>query len=646
MKRKFALIAFALACVIACSFGFVACNGGDDGEKTLTGIVIVDANSAEYSGSYSLGTITKGEQPDLSYNVCAKYSDGTTESINSQDLTVTYSYNGTGIASLPAAYEVGEYLITYSYQTYTVSVTFAVSHSANARYAISVDKTTWKYLEEPAISVTVDGTAAVNYSVYCITETDYNQIKDEADFEQQLLDKSNSYIGEYTAPDTYYLYARVDTECTNFVKVTIQKADLTLAEESVTVSVDTFVYGQNGRYGNVKISDAFTYLGGPAQCFVNSLDIAVSGYWAWVNPDEEINSTHNGQTRDVKFITDDGCYNDYVIEDAATLVIQRCRIYAPTLKASGFNTYSTYYDGTEKEIFLDVNSFNEPYITVTRDGEPVTIGENGLIGKETDTGDYVYTVVLLDKVNFFWNGDEYSDTSDVADKQLTFTISKLPSWVNIFHQEGADDHSYTYMIDENLQVRIKLIPGIDVNSDSYNSSISPYVAGSLEVEVLQDYYSTTTQIEATAAIENDGEYDWLVITVSDFKDRNNGDLILHFTGTGASYYQDIDKVIDILSISKYVGTITCPLADILENNTMEQPAGITVAELYETYPQLTTALGKWRLEYDYNNSGDWKPLGDSMALPRTSLSCRLVFESGFVADADRIAAYEFTLIGQ
>ena len=638
MKRKLALIILALACAIACAFGLSACGGGGGGgDKTLTGIVIVDGSNVEHSTSYSLGEVPYGSQPDLSYGVYAKYSDNSKSVLNASDLTVKYYFESNVIAQ-PTTYEVGNYEIVYTYQNHTVKVTFTVTSSSESAYVLTITGSPWKYLEEPVITVTENGAPVANYSVYCITEEDYDLIKDANDFEQQLFIKRESYVSASTEPGDYYFFASVSSEYSNFVKVTIAKADITLAETSVDITLDQFTYGRGstGKWGDLKLSEMWPTIYGPNQCFVNSLDISVEGHWEWVNPDEKVNSTNNGETRNVKYVPYSDCYNTPQTTVQVTLDIAKGRIEVPVL-----DSVETFYDGAEHEVILtQVTEWNYPYMKVTFNSSEVTLDRDAatnkaLLGKVTDDAEYVYTLTLIDKVNLYWdNGEDYSDTTDVADKQVTYTVNKLPSWVNIFHQEGADDHDSTYSIDGNLEVRIKLIPAADLSYDSYTSSISPYAT--LDVEVLAEHNSNSSQIEATAGIINDGEYDWLVITATDFKGKDSGTLLLHFTGTGADHYADIDRVEYRLSVAKYRGNIACAI----EEETELRLSGDTqVKELYELYPTLETALGKWVLYMVTGDEPETNP-SDRLQLdletkvgsaPSATINCMLMFEdNGFV----------------
>ena len=682
MKKKLIPLISIIICAIACALGFAAC-GDDDGSgngggTSVSGLVLIDENGTEHT-EYDLGDIVYGNVPDFgALKLYVKYSDNTKRELTeNDDVTIEYSYNQVALPQAPTSYDVGIYGIRYTYENYSTAVMYKIVTSAVASpYSIRMNETTWKYGEEPTITVvdrndsTVDKT---KYTLHYIAADQYEEIKNAEDFTYQLI--SNGYgayasdSGKYinVCPGEYYFFAYfngyVNVNST-LQKVTINKGTL---KPVYADDYEGFYLANNwwsyGALGKIKISEIglgvknnkLSWETESGEPYESSFQIE------WKDPDEEIDSTINGKTRMIKCVFGDGLYEDYMFPEPVTIKFDKYSLSVPTVSDSVNANYNTItYDGQNHNIMLyyngnpyseyDIEMINKILTIKDGDGNVITLSNDSVLATVSEEGTYTFTFELKDKVNYQWswtdyNTEGYPTVYSTENREETFVINAL--WSDI--QPFGDYYNLT--IDENRQLKFKVEPGTDNAANS-----TPYKAGTLRVEFLQDYTNGnsnyTSTIDATVEVKNEGGFDYIIITVTDFKDVAHylsGSIILHVTATGTDHYEDIDKYFGEIGIYKYrfadYRSVTCPLADILTDNTMEQPAGITVAELYETYPELITSLGKWVLEYDYANTGSWTPLGDDAVLPQTSLKCRLVFKSNFVQYVDTIEPYEFTLIG-
>lgn len=669
MKKKILFTILTLGCVAGCAAGLSACGGGggggDGGEKRLDSVVLVDSNDVEYH-EYDMGTFYYGnpEQPDLdSLRLKAIYTDATTEWLdkNGDFVSVTYRYNGEDLFTLNKPYEVGNYSVSYYYSYNTQSLgaflSFEIKPSATSSpYSLELSATTWKYLED--ITVTVkEGNETVdsgNYSIYAITQAKYDEIKNAADFLDKLNQNKVNYNYDDVGPGNYYLFAEISNlsggNVTSVLKpVTILKGDV------IPTNTDNFTgyYTYDGAIGKINLSelDINSHFFNDKPITVEWKNLKggyVTGQLQWINPDDKVDSTNNGETRKVKFVPaehDADRYNEYVVEDAATLIIEKYEVDRPELDGYSY----AEWDGDAHDIKISASSDYESFVSlvnVTHKGSPITLGNDGLLGTVSEIGEYTYNFALKDKVNYCWDGSE-DDTSDVEDKVVTFKIIPLTSWVYV-----GDNHT----IDENVQVKIKLEPY--TGGEKYN--ITPYVADSLEVKILQSYFHVTneetgdgyelvTEIEAEVKLENDGSYDWIVITVKDFKEEDNseysGRIILQLTATGDKHYDNIDKIFDDIHIEKY-SYANVPACPVTSGETIEKPIGTTVGELYEGYPELETKLGKWVLYIKYTPTSDWSEVTNmELELPEGDYSFKAVYKSGFVQYVNEIEEVEFTVKG-
>lgn len=672
MKKKILAAMFATVCLAGCAFGLAACNSGSGGngggEKTLESLVISDNNDVDKDHYYDLGKFyyNAGVGLDTQFKLYAKYSDGTKQEVskNDSELTVSYSYGADAIDSLPSVYDLGRYSVTYAcngYEgaVYSATVSFEIVPSATASpYQINLTSSmSFKYLEEPTLSVTKGGDTVSedNYEVYFITEADYNQTKTASaeDFADRLNEKGQYYYKDGLTPGSYYLYARVGGWCNStFQKVTVQKAEVV---PSVTTG-----FGSYYMYGEVvgkKIKLSEVRIDRPDELVLtastDSNKEIVGGEFKWVNGDEQVDCTNSGQTRNIKFVPDGDyaeCFNERIFY-SVPLTIDNGYMYVPFLDSAEWN----YWDGEDHEIKLGLSSsytldyFNER-ITVMHALSEVEVGDDLVLGTKQDIGKYRYTFELKDKVNYcWWDSTDIDNKSDIAIKYFDYEIIPRTSYTYLYNREGD------YTIDENLQVKIQIKPGAQSN----DCNISPYEAETLQIEILETYVmdehnTYTTTVDADLEIVNEDGYDWIVITVKEFEDWY-GSLQLKVTATGAEHYNDIDVIVKDLYIYKYEPeNVTCPISS---GQTVEAPTGTTVSELYanEEYAGLETKLGKWELymyvgafESDYLldiSDSSWTKLEDTDQLPAGELRCKLTYVSDFVDDVYEIDEVALTLKG-
>ena len=224
----------AIISVFVCAFIFVTCGADNRGEKNknVVSLALVFDNGAEYhSILYYMGDTVYGELPDLdSFKLYAEYSDGTRTELDKADsrVSVRYNYNLEDVSALPDFYDLGTYMVIYSYEYREVGVMFKVVTSATVTpYEISVDKTTWQHREEPIVTVSRDGEnlPAYAYRLYCITEEKFDRIKNSENFTFDLRKNSEKYSSDKTQPGSYYLFAYVkglERFNSTFTKVTIE----------------------------------------------------------------------------------------------------------------------------------------------------------------------------------------------------------------------------------------------------------------------------------------------------------------------------------------------------------------------------------------------------------------------------------------
>lgn len=561
MKKKLLITLLASAYAVGCAAGLAACNSGDSGdggEKHLTGF-FVSVSSNEHA-TYDMGKfVYGGAAPDFdSLKLYAKYSDNSSAEIQKTDgsLTTTYTYNGAEISQLPAAYNVGEYYVNYSYSedgaNQSASVSFEVVPSATASpFTVELEKTTWTYLEDLPTATVKEGTTALdseNYTLKYISETKYNEIKNDADFAEKLnTETENNYFSGDVAPGSYYVFAMAGPSQkynSQFVKVTVNKADVTPSKTSGFAV--TYNYDGN-KIGNIKLFDVS--LDSLDVTFKDSNENNVNGSLVWDTPETTLNSSNSGVTKVAKFVPEAAdYYNEYELPEPVTLTINKGVVYTPSLYGG-----ATTWDGNSHEIKITFtySSYNvTPYADITRGGAPITVsGEgNDIIDTQTEIGDYVYTFSLKDKTNYYWEG-----ANDATDKVLTYSIVGKEPWVGIGNASVAT-------LDAENKFKLLITGDDQYGGEEPYVYLTPYEAGTLNVEVVTDntaqvngstYYQ---EIVGSAEIIEESGKTYLVITVDNFKDKvqDNQATLLRFTATGADHYADIDTVNGSLNLNAYV----------------------------------------------------------------------------------------------
>lgn len=668
MKKKILAATFAVACLAGCAFGLAACSGGNGGgsggngggEKTLSSLAIFDNSDVDKGLSYDLGKFYYNTDVRLNsqFKLYAKFSDGTKEEINKNDseLTVSCYYADSEHTSLPQHFDLGGYSVTYSYNDYRASVSFDIVPSATASPCqLTLNGSmNFKYLEQPDLSVKKGDDTVSEYDVWYVTEADYNQIRNAsaAEFGDLLNEKREYYSKWELKPGTYYLFA-IGGGCSNstFQRVIVNKADVV---PSVTTGFNGYYNYMWGAVGKIKLSEL--QINRPEDLTLTAStdgDKEVRGKFEWVDGEEEVDSTNSGETKSIKFVPEEGdyaqCFNERIFYNVP-LNIQKFYVYAPYLAdVAGWS----HWDGEDHEIKLGLEhslDYFKAHVTVTHGDSEVEVGDDLVLGSKSEIGEYRYNFELKDKVNYYWiNYQDPDDKSDVANKYFVYSIIPRSSYINIYSGYGED-----YKIDENLQVKIQIKPGNQ--SDGCNAS--PYKAGTLQAVILETYqldehniYNTT--VDADLEIVNENGYDWIVITINQFPDWVYGKIIVKITAEGDDHYADIDKLFTSLEIYRYEPeNITCP---ITSGTLIEKTVGTTVSELYETYPELVTKLGKWELymyvgvvEDNYmvdKSDSSWQKLEDTQELPAGELKCKLKYESDFVDDVYDIPEVALTLKG-
>lgn len=569
MKKKILAAMFATVCLAGCAAGLAACGGGSDddgksggGRDWTGGTVLVDGSGAEHDSSYTydydMGEYSYGTQPDLStLKLYIKYTDGTRELADLTDgsVIIKYFYEHNLLASKPDVYDLGNYQVEYTYNGTAIYVTFEIVISATASpYQFSLDKNSWAFLEEPAVTLTKGGTAIDEntYEVRCITTAKYDEIKDAADF-NEILEENSAYYSYGTKPGAYYLFAYTagSKHSSNFVAVNIQKADVIPSGTDFSAVTAEYDYGYDGVIGDVNLSDIQINTSLLYVQWTNSRGSNVYMQAEWQSPDSKVNSSDNGTTKGIKFVPadyDSDYYNEYVVSDGIPLTIKKGGVD----KVSQDEGDPIYYNG-EEHVFEfnwgDLQYFKEK-VTVKYNGSLITLGNEKVLGRETEVGVYTYTFELKDPTNYYWvDDDNDNNQTDVANKTLTYEIKKTQAYVNLTLSNGGN----SFTPDENSQVKIKLEPG--VTDGSHN--ITPYKAGTLTVQVLEqatepDSGSTmSSTVQAQATIETEGGFDYVVITVDvSAMQGNSGQLLIKLTADGDGNYADIDYTEFSLIISK------------------------------------------------------------------------------------------------
>lgn len=260
MKKKILAATFVTACLAGCAFGLAACGGSDDGGDNspyFAGLSLVHNNADQGWGYYNIGQIVYGTSPDLNYQIYAKYSDGSSIELTSDDYSVSYTYYDDDIASLPdsaSGYELGLYQIHLEHSSGSTSIiAFEIVGAPRKNINIQM-KDSWRYCEAQP-TPTLAGQ---------VSEIDQEEVKYGYISVDELEDKDNPtedelarvYVGGYSAettvesrllPGDYYMVAEVPASgkfATTRVhrKFTVNKGQLSFDTENILPTEVDFTY--------------------------------------------------------------------------------------------------------------------------------------------------------------------------------------------------------------------------------------------------------------------------------------------------------------------------------------------------------------------------------------------------------------------
>lgn len=315
-------------------------------------------------------------------------------------------------------------------------------------------------------------------SVFILDETkysEYSSLSTNKEKQEWLENKATESIGATSLgvskkPGKYYVYVRIngstafDYYYTNPYELNIVKKDITIEGISdATFYVDyTFPVGGNA-VEKVKLSD-----------FVeNNIHIANSvqipglnmniGHFEFVNPNEEVDFTNNGETKKIKYVLDEQNPNDdFIISDYYTsnkeydikLVLHKGTVVRPHA-LGGYNNLTRTYDAKNYDIIYDsVNNSN---------GLIDIYGEDGLIDIEGDqtkinAGSYNIKFALKNSINYEWSNNYDPNTTPELDQNnkisFDWSISKGYSNINDYLWNNKHFVSPTGTWNDNSQYKI------------------------------------------------------------------------------------------------------------------------------------------------------------------------------------------------
>lgn len=209
MKKLITFIA-AVVCVVACAFGFAACNNG---EGDVSDLFAAKAENAEKQKSVDLGSFVYGEGAAIdealgNLKFYKKLMNGSYKEVAASDMTVEYkklSENET-LSAKPEKYTAGDYQFTYSIEgvPQTCDTYFRVEKAISKDFTVTLSKTSWKYgdasataeIKNPSNTVVQQAAEYMNEN-----DTDYSGI-------QLFGIKKSVYDGR---PSTYKTYAALTT---------------------------------------------------------------------------------------------------------------------------------------------------------------------------------------------------------------------------------------------------------------------------------------------------------------------------------------------------------------------------------------------------------------------------------------------------
>ena len=635
MRKRVIPLILMLILGIVLVFAFSACgdeekggdagDGGNGGDKTPLGLAIVDENGEINQGAYSFGKIEYGSKPNLdSVKIYMGYMDGSNAEISKADLRVSYMKpDGSLYSSEPANFLPGVNAIVYSYDDNTsgVTITFEVVTTATKTpYQVSVDKKTWKYGQTATATVTNEGNAleANDFTdIRLITQAKYNEIKDSNNFVEDL--RENSVLLNGAKPGQYYIFAFVNYSANSKLEsITIEKADLIISNPDVLTS-SPYNYG-TGKVGNIKLSDLW-FINDHLVEVKTAKGDSVFGTFAWVNPNDEINSTNSGQTRKAKFVPQESerdCYNEATVD--VILTINKGFIVTP------YGETSVRYDGQTKQIWTGGIYAKDYgiYVNVKRNGTTVSVYDDGNNGSYIDSisavGKYTYTLELKDKVNYYWvDKDDMGNHSDFEDNNsdVTFDFDILPMLSKV-----KVENDKALLVDKDGVIKFEI-----------TKFITPYVIGTLHAEAISADYS---RFVGDIDIVNEGGKDYIVISniskIGSYPE-SAGSITIHFTAEGTDNYDDVDCDDTFI--------IYTDAKDQIKGGTLYEGAklkvykGTPVEVFYTEFHQLVTNAGEWQFYVKTGSAEDsYMKMGKTVTMPSGTLDCKFVMYDGTGSEVD------------
>ncbi len=315
-------------------------------------------------------------------------------------------------------------------------------------------------VEETNITVEIkdkDGSTVNNSidSVFVLTETKYSEYSSlSSNKEKQDWLESNATdsigatsLGVAKKPGKYYVFIRIDGSTaydyyyTNPCELNITKKDITIQGISGDTFYVDYTFPIDGNVvEKVKLKD---FIDNNFIHIDNSVEIpglnTNIGHFEFVNPNEEVDFSNNGETKKVKYILDEQDPNDsFIITDYYTsnkeydikLVLHKGQVIRPHANG-GYNSISREYKAKEYDIIYDsVNNSDGPIDLYNCEGVIEIEGDR----KKTNAGNYNVKFALKNSVNYEWSS--YYDTISTPeldqDNKISFdwTISKGYSNIN------------------------------------------------------------------------------------------------------------------------------------------------------------------------------------------------------------------------
>lgn len=452
MKKRFFSFVLAFAFILIGVIWLTACRG-----KKQFSELIIEVNGTEYQLSYNFGDFECGTTPNLSYEVYAKYTDGSKEEFNNSQYLTEYKFNRETINSLPETYEagnVGDYDIGLSYEHFTFNIYFRVVYASTTYQIAPLSKIVWSYGDEqPELSL-VDKTIELNEDCYKYIEKSKVANPNHLTFEE--LSKAQTYNKDSALkPGEYYLFIMVPQTGiyaetpSNLRAVTVNKMNLVAVYSNpLKVTYDYGILWVDGYIeGNFQIKDLNT--SGLFEIQTKNGERVDGVSYTLANPDQELNSTNNGEQLTVNFNFSEGYENSAEYFNlpnsvSVTLEVIKGQFEKPTIRE--------YEDGFDQETPNKIDIYVGAYyastyynwsfyvLTITKsDGTIETIDINSesmthiYLNRPTEQGTYTYTIKLKDTTNYTWEDGTNNEVvkeivvagDDITGKSSVFTDLKL-----------------------------------------------------------------------------------------------------------------------------------------------------------------------------------------------------------------------------